>query len=307
MSWDTFNWVTGHATISAGINSTINGSSFGGAFKASLLANLQGEVGKATANWIGDQGIKFDAANSPLAEAGKIAAHGVISGAIAEITGGKFAAGAAMSEHASNWSSQVFSDTEHQVALNKVLGGLAAVAVTGDQNQFDTGAERAETVYRYNSLQHMFNLAAEAKMADVNRGLEPIIKKADEEAKKETLKETLKTSAYIVGAVYLGPAAAVESVLSGSSISTMANVAYQWYDLSQPGNENKSWDYWGSANSAVTGALAPGRGIKGNIGIAIGLSLISDDFSIDKAGVSGGGLPWGAHMGSIFLGFLIKS
>ncbi|QWL68820.1 hypothetical protein HQ397_00895 [Aeromonas hydrophila] len=154
--------------------------------------------------------------------------------------------------------------------MNKVLGGLAAVAVTGDENDVNTGADRAETVYRYNSLQHMFNLAAEAKMADVNRGLEPIIKKADEEAKKETLKETLKTSAYIVGAVYLGPAAAVESVLSGSSISTMANVAYQWYDLSQPGNENKSWDYWGSANAAVTGALAPGRGIKKNIGIAIG-------------------------------------
>ncbi|WP_158656447.1 MULTISPECIES: hypothetical protein [Aeromonas] len=57
-------------------------------------------------------------------------------------------------------------------------------------------------MYRYNSLQHMFNLAAEAKMADVNRGLETIIKNADEEAKKETLKETLKTSAYIVGAAY---------------------------------------------------------------------------------------------------------
>ncbi|KRV63682.1 hypothetical protein AO721_11980 [Aeromonas veronii] len=109
------------------------------------------------ANWIGDQGIKFDAANSPLAEAGKIAAHGVTSGAIAEITGGKFAAGAAggaMSELASSWSSQVFSNTEHQVALNKVLGGLAAVAVTGDQNQFDTGADRAETIYRYNYLSH---------------------------------------------------------------------------------------------------------------------------------------------------------
>ncbi|MGL6579909.1 DUF637 domain-containing protein, partial [Aeromonas hydrophila] len=134
-----------------------NGSHFSDAFKASLLSNIQGEVGKATANWIGDQGIKFDAANSPLAEAGKIAAHGVTSGAIAEITGGKFAAGAAggaMSELASSWSSQVFSDTEHQVALNKVLGGLAAVAVTGDQNQFDTGAERSETVYRYNYLTH---------------------------------------------------------------------------------------------------------------------------------------------------------
>ncbi|MBO2903416.1 DUF637 domain-containing protein, partial [Aeromonas dhakensis] len=129
-SWDTFHRVTSNAGISAGIDSTINGSHFADAFKASLLSNIQGEVGKATANWIGDQGIKFDAANSPLAEAGKIAAHGVTSGAIAEITGGKFAAGAAggaMSELASSWSSQVFSDTEHQVALNKVLGGLAAV------------------------------------------------------------------------------------------------------------------------------------------------------------------------------------
>ncbi|AJQ53653.1 hypothetical protein RY45_05970 [Aeromonas hydrophila] len=156
-SWDTFNRVTSHSVVTAGINTTINGSNFADSFKASLLSNIQGEVGKATANWIGDQGIKFDAANSPLAEAGKIAAHGVTSGAIAEISGGKFAAGAAggaMSELASSWSSQVFSDTEHQVALNKVLGGLAAVAVTGDQSQFDTGAERAETVYRYNYLEH---------------------------------------------------------------------------------------------------------------------------------------------------------
>ncbi|WP_421283394.1 filamentous hemagglutinin N-terminal domain-containing protein [Aeromonas veronii] len=156
-SWDTFNRVSSHSVVTAGINTTIHGSQFADAFKASLLSNIQGEVGKATANWIGDQGIKFDAANSPLAEAGKIAAHGVTSGAIAEITGGKFAAGAAggaMSELASSWSSQVFSDIKHQVALNKVLGGLAAVAVTGDQNQFDTGAERAETVERYNNHAH---------------------------------------------------------------------------------------------------------------------------------------------------------
>lgn len=309
-SWDTFNRVTSHSVVTAGINTTINGSHFADAFKASLLSNIQGEVGKATANWIGDQGIKFDAANSPLAEAGKIAAHGVTSGAIAEITGGKFAAGAAggaMSELASNWSLGAFGgNEEYQVALNKVLGGLAAAAVTGDAADFDTGAERAETVYRYNSLQHMFNLAAEAKMADVNKGLEPIIKKADEEAKKETLKETLKTSTYIVGAAYFGPAAAVESVFAGSSISTMANAAYQWYDLSRPGNENKSWDYWGSANAAVTGALAPGRGIKENIGIAIGSSLILDDFSIDKAGVSGVGAALGGAYGKYMPGLSNK-
>ncbi|QWZ79221.1 DUF637 domain-containing protein [Aeromonas sp. FDAARGOS 1419] len=151
MSWDTFNRVTGHATLSAGINRTINGGSFGDAFKDSLLANIQGQVGKSVAGVIGDNG-------NALGEAGKTIAHGVTSGAISEITGGKFAAGAAggaMSELASNWSLGAFGgNEEYQVALNKVLGGLAAAAVTGDENQFDTGADRAETVYRYNAMAH---------------------------------------------------------------------------------------------------------------------------------------------------------
>ncbi|HDX8593569.1 TPA: DUF637 domain-containing protein, partial [Aeromonas dhakensis] len=114
-------------TISAGINNTINGGSFGDAFKDSLLANIQGQVGKSVAGVIGDNG-------NALGEAGKTIAHGVTSGAIAEITGGKFAAGAAggaMSEIASNWSLGAFGgNEEYQVALNKVLGGLAAAAVT---------------------------------------------------------------------------------------------------------------------------------------------------------------------------------
>lgn len=164
-------------------------------FKASLLSNIQREVGKSTANWIGDQGIKFDAVNSPLAEAGKIAAHGVTSGAIAEITGGKFAAGAAggaMSELASNWSLDAFSSNEeYQVAFHKVLGGLAAVAVTGDENDFDTGADRAETVHRYNFQQHQFDaMVGQAKYDEVMAGLGNIDAKARVEARAQ-LAETL--------------------------------------------------------------------------------------------------------------------
>lgn len=269
LSWDTFNRVTSHSAVTTGINTTINGSHFADAFKASLLSNIQGEVGKATANWIGDKGIKFDVANSSLAEAGKIAAHGVTSGAIAEITGGKFAAGAAggaMSELASSWSSQIFSNTELQVALNKVLGGLAAVAVTDDQNQFDTGADRAETIYRYNNLQHLrLQFSAESKMEQIERDMAPIIERANEEARKEALKETVKAGVYVIGAAYIGPAASVGHVVTGASINTMANTAYQWFDITRVGNENKPWDYWGTVNSAVTGAVSPGRGIKHNI------------------------------------------
>ncbi|WP_042043240.1 two-partner secretion domain-containing protein [Aeromonas rivuli] len=149
-SWDTFNRVTSNAGITAGIDSTINGSHFADSFKASLLANIQGEVGQSTANWIGDNG-------DVLGKAGKTVAHGVTSGAIAEITGGKFAAGAAggaMSEWSSGWVSQTFTNPEAQVGLSQILGGLAAVAVTGDQHEFNTGADRAETVYRYNAMAH---------------------------------------------------------------------------------------------------------------------------------------------------------
>lgn len=212
MSWDTFNRVTGHATLSAGINSTINGGSFGDAFKDSLLANIQGEVGKATANWIGDQGIKFDAANSPLAEAGKIAAHGVTSGAIAEITGGKFAAGAAggaMSEIASNWSLGAFGgNEEYQVALNKVLGGLAAAAVTGDAADFDTGADRAETVHRYNYLSHQQKATREQDFASCQGELLCI---AQHGAKWEAI-SLLQETSFGAGMLAGVPAGVVDSV-----------------------------------------------------------------------------------------------
>ncbi|WP_429072676.1 DUF637 domain-containing protein [Aeromonas veronii] len=183
MSWDSFNRVTGHATISAGINSTINGGSFGDAFKDSLLANIQGQVGKSVAGVIGDNG-------DALGEAGKTIAHGVTSGAIAEITGGKFAAGAAggaMSELASNWSLGAFGgNEEYQVALNKVLGGLAAAAVTGDAADFDTGANRAETVYRYNLLEHQFDtMMAQAEQDRVKAGLGDADAKARVEAREQ--------------------------------------------------------------------------------------------------------------------------
>ncbi|MGL5487350.1 MAG: DUF637 domain-containing protein [Shewanella sp.] len=183
MSWDTFNRVTGHATLSAGINSTINGGSFGDAFKDSLLANIQGQVGKSVAGVIGDNG-------NALGEAGKTIAHGVTSGAIAEITGDKFAAGAAggaMSEIASNWSLGSFGgNEEYQVALNKVLGGLAAAAVTGDENNFDTGADRAEKVYRYNLLEHQFDtMMAQAEQDRVKAGLGDVDAKARVEAREQ--------------------------------------------------------------------------------------------------------------------------
>jgi len=67
--------------------------------------------------------------------------------------------------------------------------------------------------------------------------------------------------ALITGAWYIGPAATAGKVVGGAIIAEIANGSYQWFDLSKPGNENKGWDYKGSAVAGVTGALAPGRGV----------------------------------------------
>ncbi|WP_256340546.1 adhesin [Escherichia coli] len=94
----------------------------------------------------------------------------------------------------------------------------------------------------------------------------------------------------IAGAWYLGPAASTGKVASSALISAIANGTYQWYDLSKPDNENKSWDYWGSASAGITGALAPGRNIWQNAGIAAGGTLFTD--GPDKGALAGTGAGW---------------
>lgn len=79
-----------------------------------------------------------------------------------------------------------------------------------------------------------------------------------------------KDGVLIAGATYSGPTASVGKVVGGAIIAEMTNGTYQWFDLSQPGNENKTWDYKGSIATGVTGALASGRGIWQNVGIAAG-------------------------------------
>ncbi|MES4611335.1 hemagglutinin repeat-containing protein [Ewingella sp. CoE-038-23] len=103
----------------------------------------------------------------------------------------------------------------------------------------------------------------------------------------------------IAGAWYLGPAASIGKVVASSAISEIANGSYQWYDLSQSGNENKSWDYWGSVSAGITGALAPGRGVWQNAGIAAGGTLFTD--GPDKGALAGTGAGWafGAIVGVV--------
>ncbi|MFC0075287.1 glycine zipper domain-containing protein, partial [Samsonia erythrinae] len=84
-------------------------------------------------------------------------------------------------------------------------------------------------------------------------------------------------------------------VAVGSALSGGANAAYQWYDLSQPGNENKTYDYWSTTAALVTGGLAPGRNILPNVGIAMGSAVFTD--GPDKGAIIGAGM--GAWSGGL--------
>ncbi|HHR3735009.1 TPA: hemagglutinin repeat-containing protein [Salmonella enterica] len=100
----------------------------------------------------------------------------------------------------------------------------------------------------------------------------------------------------IAGAWYLGPAASVGKVISGGVIAEIANGSYQWFDLSQPGNENKSWDWKSSASAGIAGMLAPGRTIGQNVGIAAGSAFFTD--GPDTGSISGATA--GAWAGGMF-------
>ncbi|MEI2628282.1 adhesin [Erwinia aphidicola] len=98
------------------------------------------------------------------------------------------------------------------------------------------------------------------------------------------------------GALYLGPAATAAKVTMGALIAGIANGTYQWFDLSQPGNENKAYDYLGTGAAAVMGGLAPGRGVCQNVGIASGGAVFTDGAN---AGAVGGAAVGGVIGGGI--------
>ncbi|TPV40866.1 filamentous hemagglutinin N-terminal domain-containing protein [Pantoea deleyi] len=111
-----------------------------------------------------------------------------------------------------------------------------------------------------------------------------------------------KDGVLIAGAWYLGPAASIGKVVGGAVIAEIANGTYQWFDInsfknqSLPENQQKNWDYWGSASAAVTGGLAPGRGVWQNVGIAAGGTIFTD--GADAVAVSGSVV--GAAAGGFF-------
>ncbi|EPB5264234.1 TPA: hemagglutinin repeat-containing protein [Enterobacter kobei] len=252
----------------------------------------------------------------------KAAAHAVANAVLAAMQGKDAlagAAGAAVGELAGGIALEMYgkdvaalSESEKQTisALATLAAGIAG-GVAGDGTASAiAGAQSGKTVVENNALNPSsfgqgkmdYGLAAQSwnQYAEEN-GLSPKEKQAGLEKLAngdlpeganiaKAIVEGYQDGVMIAGAWYLGPAASVGNVVSGAIIGEIANGSYQWFDLSRPGNENKNWDYKGSISAGATGALAPGRGIWANAGIALGGSLFTD--GLDKGALTGTGAGW---------------
>ncbi|MFP1592504.1 hypothetical protein ACLB1M_28965 [Escherichia coli] len=76
---------------------------------------------------------------------------------------------------------------------------------------------------------------------------------------------------------------AAGKVLGGGLLGLAADRGYQVYDLNQPQNANKSWDYLGSADLITTGVIAAGWcRVLANTGIAMGGAFFTDGQNISS-------------------------
>ncbi len=254
-------------------------------------------------------------------------AHAILGGAVAAMQGNNIAAGAAgaatgeLAARAiagilypgvkrSNLSEEQKQTISTLATVSAGLtGGLtgnstasAAVGAQSGKNAVENNAlslpsgmvSYGQAVSSWNQYADANNLTPEQKQA----GLDKIAKGELPEGANisKVIVDGYKDGVLIAGAWYLGPAASVGKVIGGGLLGLAANSGYQVYDLNQPQNANKSWDYLGSATSFTTGMMAPGRGVLANTGIAMGGAFFTD--GPNTASLAGAGI--GAGLGGAF-------
>ncbi|WP_322874473.1 VENN motif pre-toxin domain-containing protein [Erwinia billingiae] len=227
-------------------------------------------------------------------------AHAVLGAVVAQVQGNSALAGAAGATTGEFIAQQLYPDiprerlSEEQKqtisALSTLAAGLTGGVVGDSTANAVAGAQAGKNSCENNNLGGLgsYGQASAAfgmSKADAGATTEEINAALSKNAQGDlpeganitkAIVEGYKDGVLIAGAAYLGPAASVGKVIAGATIAEIANGTYQWFDLSQSGNESNSWDYWGSASAAVTGALAPGRNIWKNVGIAAAGSVFTD-------------------------------
>ncbi|EET8461646.1 filamentous hemagglutinin, partial [Escherichia coli] len=257
--------------------------------------------------------------------AGRVAAHAVVNAALSLAQGKNAlagAAGAATGEVVGMIATQMYgqpvselSETEKQTlsTLATVAAGLAGGLVGDSGASAVAGAQSGKTTVENNALSFGDGFESNAAAAtswnkyavdnnltpeQTQAGLDKIAKgdMPDSTNITKVIVDGYQDGVMIAGAWYLGPAASAGKVLGGGLLGLAANSGYQVYDLNQPQNANKSWDYLGSATSFTTGMMAPSRGVLANTGIAMGGAFFTD--GPNTASLAGAGI--GAGLGGAF-------
>ncbi|QBR49030.1 hemagglutinin repeat-containing protein [Erwinia sp. QL-Z3] len=286
--------------------------------------NIAQAVSGAASPYLAEQihNMTTDASGKVNTEA-NLMAHAVLGAVVAQAQGNSALAGAAGATTGEYIAQQLYPGidrkdlTEEQrqtiSALGTLAAGLAGGIVGDSTGNAVANAQAGKNSSENNNLSlpgclGSYGQAAASlgsSMIDAGATTEVINTALIENAKGDlpeganitkAIVEGYKDGVLIAGSAYLGPAASIGKVVAGATIAEIANGTYQWFDLSQPGNENNSWDYWGSASAAVTGALAPGRDIWKNVGIAAAGSVFTDGPDALAVGSSAAG----AWAGGIF-------
>ncbi|MCL2896794.1 hemagglutinin repeat-containing protein [Brenneria tiliae] len=270
-------------------------------------------------------------------ESARIALHTVLGAFLAQAQGGSAAGGAAGGLVSSAGAqalttllypgvkAEELTGEQKELIANLITlagagaGGLVGGNLTGAGSGANTAKNEVENNYYFNLgkglqdySQSVMSLYTNTNLTDKDGNvLNPITEEERQYAMHKLVTGTMPegqdiskaivdgytNGVLIAGAWYLGPAASIGKVAVGSAVGGGANAAYQWYDLSQPGNENKTHDYWSSTSALVTGGLAPGRNIWQNVGIAAGGAVFTDGPNVGAMGGAATGAWFGAKFG----------
>ncbi|ASA57933.1 filamentous hemagglutinin N-terminal domain-containing protein [Vibrio gazogenes] len=145
--------------VQSGVSSAIQGGSFSDNFANGLKQAAVSYAGAEVADSVGDLGVG-DVIDGVTLEDGsftKSLLHGLTQGGITALSGGDFAAGAAggfASEMTSDAIGHTSLNTEAQIKLSGLVGGIAGLIVTGDESGITAGQSAGEGVYANNYLNH---------------------------------------------------------------------------------------------------------------------------------------------------------
>ncbi len=159
--------VAAQSVISSTVNTAAYGGSFTDNFKNALLSNIGSQINAEGAKLIGDNGDILD-------HSGKLLAHSVVSGISAEIAGGSvkgaIVGSLAVQLAAISLNNNLINekewqkDSEKYAQLSRVLGGFAGAIFTGDAGGVYSGADSAESTFRFNHLLHELAMDFDTQM-----------------------------------------------------------------------------------------------------------------------------------------------